>query len=539
MPQATYRVEMEDGRVFDVEVDGDQPPTEAEILAHLDASEPTPQQAPVAPMPSHGPAPEPSIFQRLMRGAGEAQMAEAEMGRATAAEAPDLAIGAAKGAANTAIGAGELAHDYLPGVSAVNEAIYGELPPNVFQSAREQFATPANPTQQIGFAGEQAAEYLVPAAAGERLAAKAHSLLARTATRSGVGAGTNAGVAAAQGTDPTTAALFGGAVPAAASAAHGVVRTVGATAPRLVRSAIKPTVTAMKQTAGASRSGINAQADRLVRFILDNEITTPQQAQALIEDAEREIQRLAGGFRGATDAPQRAQRYLQALERSAAKQGLPSDDVAIIRHKAKELLDASPLSEDVATMRLRDSPSGLVDPSGRPAQVEVAETTRALRTDVAPDEALEIARGSSRWSTRKKWGEQKGAATEADKAVERASRDAVKTAVPETKPLLARQGQAIETRNVLDRMAFREANREPVSPFDVMTGAVEMSHGNAPVLSMGRAWLRDNKLKAGIWAKRLEKALDRRDAGEVSSILARFGVGADQQRRRPAFAPSH
>ena len=48
----------------------------------------------------------------------------------------------------------------------------------------------------------------------------------------------------------------------------------------------------------------------------------------------------------------------------------------------------------------------------------------ALRTDVMADEALESARASSKWTTRKQWGEQKGTRIEAGKAVERAQRDA-------------------------------------------------------------------------------------------------------------------
>jgi hypothetical protein len=48
MPQKTsvYRVELQDGQVFDVEVEGDQPPTEQELLAHLEA-----QRSPGAAVP--------------------------------------------------------------------------------------------------------------------------------------------------------------------------------------------------------------------------------------------------------------------------------------------------------------------------------------------------------------------------------------------------------------------------------------------------------------------------------------------------------
>jgi len=112
-----------------------------------------------------------------------------------------------------------------------------------------------------------------------------------------------------------------------------------------------------------------------------------------------------------TDAPQRAQRYLAALERSAAKQGLPADDVAIIRGKAQELLNDSPLSTSVTRPAMQPSPNGLVGPNGQPAMVPSHVTTRELRTDVTPDEALDLARGSAKWSNSKSWGEQKGCRT--------------------------------------------------------------------------------------------------------------------------------
>jgi hypothetical protein len=190
----------------------------------------------------------------------------------------------------------------------------------------------------------------------------------------------------------------------------------------------------------------------------------------------------------------------------------------------------------VTTTVMKDSPSGLLGADGKPALVPVEETSRALRTDVAPDEALEIARSSSKWSTRKQWGEQKGAAMEADKAVERATRDSVKDAVPETRATLQRQGQAIQTRNVMDRMAFREGNREPISPFDVVTGAIETTQGRPPILATARHFLWNNKLKMGIWAKRLETAIANNDAETAAVIMGRFGVGANQALRPQ---PSH
>jgi hypothetical protein len=186
------------------------------------------------------------------------------------------------------------------------------------------------------------------------------------------------------------------------------------------------------------------------------------------------------------------------------------------------------------TTVMRDSPSGLLDASGKPAQVAVEETSRALRKDVGPQEALELARGGSRWGNRKAWGEQKGASREASKAVERANRDAVKEAVPETRPLLRRQGQAIESKKALDRMEFREANREPISPFDVVTAAAETAGGRPPILATARHFLWNNKLKMGVWARRLEHAIQTGNTRDAADILGRFGVNAATQAASPA-----
>jgi hypothetical protein len=315
------------------------------------------------------------------------------------------------------------------------------------------------------------------------------------------------------------ASVVGG--PAAVRAG---AKAVGKMGKPLVRSAVKPTVTASRQQAGASLTGINAQADRLAQFIVDNGLTNRAKAEAIISRAEGQIQQMVSTATTATDAPQRATRYLAVLERSAKKQGLPADSVAAIKAAASELLNESPLATDVATTVMRPSPTGLVTASGQPVMVPTQVTSRALRTDVLPDEALQIARGSSKWDTRRSWGEQKGAAKEASKAVERATRDSVKTAVPKTRPEFQTQRMGIQAREALDRMTFRERNREPVSPFDVTTAAVEMSQGRPPVLAVARHLLRENKVKLGVWAKQLERALSTNDEAAAAVILDRLGV---------------
>lgn len=82
----------------------------------------------------------------------------------------DVAIGAAKGGGNTAIGLGELVHR-IPGVSRAVDAIYGEpgLSARAFPAAREA-VRPTNTAQRVGFTGEQMAEFFVPGGAATKLA---------------------------------------------------------------------------------------------------------------------------------------------------------------------------------------------------------------------------------------------------------------------------------------------------------------------------------------------------------------------------------
>lgn len=441
--------------------------------------------------------------------------------------------GALKGAASTAVSLGRYVHK-IPGV----DTAFGEIPDTAEATLGLESS---NTAQKVGRYVEQAAEYLLPGAAAEHVAAATTAKLlpyfrnaprlvqaaVRMVPRAAANAGASAGVATVQHENPTTAALTGAAGPLVGAATREVGAWVGTKAEPLVRAAIKPTVAAMRRVAGASATGVDAQASKLVNFIIENGTTTAEKARLIITNADKELQTVLSLKNAPTDAPQRAVRYLAALERSAAKQGLPAQDVAIIRNAAAEVLESG-LGEDVITMVPTPHPT-LVDPAGKPITVLMPKTTRALRTDVSPTEAMERARANSQWDTRKGWGEQKGAQMEASKAVERAERDAVKDAVPEARPILARQGMAIKAAEVLDRMEFRQANRDAVSlPAHVMA-AGELAAGKVPLLAFAANWLRNNQMKAGIWAYRLSNALAKQDVQETAAILNRFGVGATVQ----------
>jgi len=438
--------------------------------------------------------------------------------------------GAAKEVGARAVNLGRIVHQ-IPGVSRV----LGDIPDDAESTLG---LTPSNPEQEIGGKVEQIAEFMIPAAAAERtalaVASKVAPLLGRAApvaSRAALQGGTSAGVATAQNGDPLSAGVMGAAVPAAGVVANAASRGLRSGAEGLVRSAIKPTVTAMKRIAGASKEGLDAKAEGLVRFIIDNRLTTPNRALNLVTESERELQRILSVKNAPTDAPQRAARYLATLERNAAKQGLAADDVAQLRNAAAEMLEGG-MGKDVVTMVPKPHPT-LVQPNGQPFMVMTPQTSRALRTDVMADEALESARASSKWSTRKQWGEQKGTRMEAGKAVERAQRDAVKDAVPETRAVLATQGKALQTKDILDRMKFREGNRDAVSLPAHVVAAGEMASGRVPLMAFAANWLRNNQMKAGVGADALSKAIQRNDVRAVSEMLSRFGVAVGASPSRP------
>ena len=457
-----------------------------------------------------------SIFAKLP------QQEPADMGMLEAVK--EGAVGIAKGVGNTVIGAGELAM-HLPGVrqasDAVQRAAFGDvIPGEQLMGAARQQMQPTNTPQKIGYYGEQIGEFFTPTGAPARLVRAAEVAKAGVLSAAQSGSATAGGLSAG-----ITAVVPGGGTVAK------VKDYIASKAHPLVRAAIKPTVQAMQRVAGASVEGLEAQANKLVRFIVENRVTTADKARRIVQQSELELRRLLAGSNAPTDAPARAIRYLSAIERQAAIQGLPDSDVATISNAAAEVL-RSGLGEDVITMVSKPHPT-LVDPSGRPIQVLVPQTSRALRTDVMADEALERARATSKWDTRKAWGEQKGAQMEASKAVERAERDAVKAAVPEAAAILRKQGMAIQAGKVLDRTALREGNRDAASLPAHVIAAGEIASGRVPVLAFAANWLRNNQMRAGIWADKLAKAIEAGKVIETVEILKRLGVATTSQALKP------
>ncbi|MEQ1726747.1 MAG: hypothetical protein ABL982_00085 [Vicinamibacterales bacterium] len=395
---------------------------------------------------------------------------------------------------------------------------------------------PASTAGKVGFGVEQAAEFLAPGALADRaaiavsarVAPRVGRVAARVLSRSAAGAGSSAVVAKSQGRDASSAAVWGGAFPVAGEAVTAGGRFLKSTAPAWVRSELKPTVASMKSQPGADWIGINKVADDITQFILTNRVTSPAKAQAIINRAEDEVQRIVqeATAKGVTvPAPQLALRRLQALRASAAKAGGQWDSVDIIDNAIADFMKRSPLTESVTRAVVR--PASMTERMSGRAQPQVATTaSRELRTDVSPQEALSGARLDARFRNRDQFGSTKGASTEVSKEIERGQRNAVKAVLPEVRPVLREEGKAIAARNMLERSQFRVNNTDPINPMDATTMAVEVGAGQVPVISTARAFLRNNKLRLGIWSDRLANAIASNNAQAAGAILRRFGAAA-------------
>lgn len=193
------------------------------------------------------------------RSAQQEQPAQAQgTGGGTAMDtAADVAIGVGKGAANTAIGLGQLFNRYVPGVSWLNEQVYGQ-PVNdaAFQSARQDFATPTNTAQKVGFGAEQIGEFFVPVGAAGKVAKAAEI------AKSGV-------LTLAQGGSPTSAGVSAG-ITAVIPGARGVQR--------MSEGFREGAEKEMARALGATKEGMKVEASRLAPEMLERGVKGSRQA---------------------------------------------------------------------------------------------------------------------------------------------------------------------------------------------------------------------------------------------------------------------
>jgi hypothetical protein len=233
--------------------------------------------------------------------------------------AKDVGVGVMKGAANTAIGLGEMVHQ-VPGVTTAVDALYGQ--PGVSEAAFPEARAavqPTNTAQRIGYGAEQIGEVILPGGAIRRAATAATTRAAPTLARfmgrrsaqtlpaAAVESASAAGIAGAQGGDPTTAAIGGAVVPIAGSMVRSAAPALRAAAQKKVVQALGPTKERFKAMAeriapGILRRGLRGSREQLQAQAAEIAETAGQQ----VDDAIRQYGARATGTQPILDALERA-----------------------------------------------------------------------------------------------------------------------------------------------------------------------------------------------------------------------------------------
>jgi hypothetical protein len=319
-----------------------------------------------------------------------------------------------------------------------------------------------------------------------------------------------------------------------------------------IQGAVKPSMNDLKLLAGRRGTTMDAEAKRIVNLIRRTGITTPEAAEAAIRRSESAVKSAlakvgpdAEDVTILTDAPSRAERYLNKLARDNKRQmAPPPDEAAAIADELTQLRNG-PLFQSVdRTVRRPTSwtaasssdgtfagnlTANLVEKPVTPGspfqtgQILSVGEQRVPRANVTPAEALELARGTSRYATRKAHGEVKSMSMEAKKALERAGRDAAKaSAGPELSEALRHEGDLIRLKPVLDRMAVRRGNAAPLTLEEIIGAAPAIAHGRLPVLSLATRAMRRNQLGTGMrMANAGERLMNR--SGEVGTSAEMLG----------------
>lgn len=196
-----------------------------------------------------------------------------------------MLIGAGKGAAHTVSTLGSLWHK-IPGVSALVDRMYQPGASEAAFSGMNTLTQPEGGFQKAGYLTEQVAEAVAPGGVisqtGVKLASKVPALL-RPVVRGATEAAGSAGIATAQGGDPKTAAIIGGALGTAIPAAQSVIASQ---APKLKASALD----SIEQALGATKERFKAMAQKIAPDILRRGLKgNREQLQAMAQTAIDEI----------------------------------------------------------------------------------------------------------------------------------------------------------------------------------------------------------------------------------------------------------
>jgi hypothetical protein len=307
-----------------------------------------------------------------------------------------------------------------------------------------------------------------------------------------------------------------------------------------VRSALKSPLSDVRARARIEGLNPNEVADQQAQFIVDRQLRTAAQAEALAKQSGKAVDDVTAAAETENpnlrvDTAERIPRYFNQFTRERIEpQMLPGRDRAAVQAVGREVVEDSPLSRPT----YREPPPETLEEGlirGMREGVTAAENTgkratapttghqfateggafpqssrpRELRTDLRPSELLPIIRTKSFFDPNAPAGQIQGG-----KVLERAVRDSFKDAVPEAAPHLQTQGRAMDAERLLDRTEWRDANRDTAG-----MGAIMGFANKAPGIGLLLQMLKEGQLAAGL------------AAGKVGPQIARSGTTAEQLAR--------
>jgi hypothetical protein len=180
-------------------------------------------------------------------------------------------------------------------------------------------------------------------------------------------------------------------------------------------------------------------------------------------------------------------------------------------------------------MRTVPHPQGLVGPNGQPLTSQVPVMARQVKPSIPVSQARAGALASAKFDP-KNWGGHQGPG-EPSKAVELASRNAVKDALPATQEPLGNAAAAIPARDALRIMHWRDANRDMMSLPASAGNIAAAATGHAGPLEVGFLMqaLKNNQLRLGIYARDIRKMLENGDVMNAARLMQKLGVNLASQ----------
>lgn len=271
---------------------------------------------------------------------------------------------------------------------------------------------------------------LVPAlqSGGFSVAQKATTpagIAGNAAIRTASGGATGAGMAGlVNPEDAGTGALYGAAMPGVAKlageAGMAVNRTGKAISRRLMQSAVKPTIKQLKT--GDARVAV----DTLLDYGITPNKRGTEKLRMTIDSLNDDIaSRIAGST--ATVSRQKALDYLAAVRAKAGNQVSPTADMGAIQGVSDDFMSHPAITSDAIPVQ----------------------------------QAQELKKGTYQ-ALRGQYGQVRGSAIEAQKAVARGLKDQIADVVPGIGPLNAEEARLLKTLDVAERRALMEMNKNPV-----------------------------------------------------------------------------